>query len=213
MNIADIAFALTAGVFASLSPCSFPLLPGYMSYYIGTNPSLTKTIPSITSCSLGLILTLSTIGVGLSLIGSILYHFIPFLPLIAGALIVVMALLMISKVNIKIPLRPLTISKRKGMMGMFIYGAIYGLTASSCSAPVFLSIILYAFALGPFYGIVAFIIYSIGMSLPIAIATLLASKAKTFILKRFTKSMDKVQKIGAAILLLVGLYLIMEALL
>ncbi|MEM1574105.1 MAG: cytochrome c biogenesis CcdA family protein [Candidatus Methanomethylicaceae archaeon] len=209
MNITDLLLALMAGIFTSLSPCSFPLLPGYISYYIGVNPSLIKIIPSIILCALGLISIILVIGIGFSLIGSFLYYYIPFMPLIAGIAIIIMSFLMIFNINIKLPLKFLSINKRQGMFGIFIYGVIYGLVASSCSTPVFLSIIIYSFSLGLLYGITIFIIYSIGMSFPIVIATLFAYKAKTFILKKFSKSIYKIQRMSALILFLMGLYLIL----
>lgn len=210
MDIADLVLILMAGVMASLSPCSFPLLPGYISYYIGASPSLMKTIPSVVACTLGLITIFSLIGLICSLAGSVLYHYFPFMPIVAGIIIILMAFSMIFEVEIKLPLKFINVDKRKGIIGIFIYGMIYGLAASSCSVPVFLSIIIYAIGLGSLYGVMAFVVYALGMSIPIAIIAFLASKAKMLLLKKYSKSIKVIQKIGAGVLLLIGLYLILR---
>ena len=37
MDISLMGFAFTAGLISFFSPCAFPMLPGYISYYFGYN--------------------------------------------------------------------------------------------------------------------------------------------------------------------------------
>ncbi len=39
MQLQDTLFAFSAGVFTIFSPCGFPMLPGYISYYMGSRSS------------------------------------------------------------------------------------------------------------------------------------------------------------------------------
>ena len=35
MNLSLLVFAFTAGLISFFSPCAFPMLPAYISYYLG----------------------------------------------------------------------------------------------------------------------------------------------------------------------------------
>ncbi|MCS7098155.1 MAG: cytochrome c biogenesis CcdA family protein [Candidatus Methanomethyliaceae archaeon] len=201
----DFILVLIAGMLSSLSPCSFPLLPGYIAFYMSLGLG---AIPSAIACILGLIIFFSIIGVALSMVGAALSPYMPYMPLIAGIAIIIMSFLIVFEVKISLPLGDLKIQRKKDIFGTFIYGMIYGLVSSSCSAPIFLSIVFYAFASGFIYGILAFLIYAIGMGIPIIIATILVSKAKTLIIKKLMKSLRLIQRMSAMVLFIIGVYLI-----
>lgn len=203
----DFLLVLTAGLLSSFSPCSFPLLPGYISYYISLG---LEAIPGAIACIFGLIIFFFFIGVASSMVGAILSSYIPYMPLIAGIAIITMSFLIFFGIKISLPIGILRFQRKKGMFGMFIYGIIYGLVASSCSAPIFLSIIFYALASGLIYGILAFLVYAIGMGIPIILITILISKAKPLIIKKIPISL--IQKINGVILIIIGIYLVYHSL-
>jgi len=79
-----LTFAFTAGVFSLFSPCGFPMLLGYISYYMGAKASLGKAITSGFVCVLGLLTVFSVIGIIVSLLGSFISRYALFLELIVG---------------------------------------------------------------------------------------------------------------------------------
>lgn len=214
LDPSGLTFIFTAGALALLSPCGFPMLPGYISYYMGSKATLGKAVPSGLACTLGLLTVFSAIGVATSTFGSLITRYIPILELIAGVAAILMGVSMI--VEIRIPtflvrlsalsLRP---PKKRGLIGIFLYGAVYGLATIGCSAPIFFSILFYAVAAGgPLYGILTFIVYASGMGLPIIITTILVAKAKELTLERIVKMTPWLQKISGTVLIVIGVYLI-----
>jgi cytochrome c-type biogenesis protein len=205
--ISELILIFLAGMLALFSPCSFPMLPGYISYYLGAKISLKRAIFGGIVCILGLFIVFSIIG----LIVFIFHIFIisSFLGFIAGIIIIFMGISMI--IEIKFP-KFFIISRtprQKGLIGLFLYGIAYGLATFGCSAPISLSIIFYSIATNsPLYGIIAFIIYTIGMGIPIIIITILIAKTKNLIIKRVMKIIPRLQKISGIVLIIIGSYLI-----
>jgi len=201
-------FAFAAGIFALFSPCSFPLLPGYVSYYIGAKTTFGKAITSGVLCALGFLTVFSIIGLFVSLIGNFISNYIPFLELIVGLIIVLMGLLKVFDVSFPFSFSFLKLRNRRAFLGIFLYGLLYGLAALSCSAPVFLAVLFYAMLSGGlFNGLIIFIFYAMGMGLPIILVTILVAKAKDLILKRMIQSTRVLSKISGLILIVVGSYL------
>lgn len=210
-NPLDITLALTAGVFTLLSPCSFPLLPGYISYYLGLDSfSYSKAVVSGLLCASGIIIVFSTIGVSVSAFGVLVSRHIPLLHVVAGVAIILMGIMMVAQVKLPTISMGLKVPRAKGFIGIFLYGIIYGLASAGCSAPIFFSIILYSFASeGLLYGTMIFIAYAMGMGLPIIAISIFVIKAKEIILRRIMRATPLLlQVISGLFLIIIGIHLI-----
>ncbi|MFQ5758117.1 MAG: cytochrome c biogenesis CcdA family protein, partial [Candidatus Bathyarchaeia archaeon] len=209
LDLSGLTFILTAGALALLSPCGFPMLPGYISYYIGTRSSLGRAIYGGVACTLGLLTVFSIIGVAVSMLGSFVSRYMPFLELVAGLAAILMGISIIIEIKFPTFLTKLRAPKQRGLVGIFLYGIIYGLATMGCSAPIFFSILFYAVAAGgPLYGTITFVVYAIGMGLPIIVTTILVAKAKKLLLERIVKATPWFQKISGIVLIIIGVYLI-----
>ena len=206
-----LVFAFTAGVFTLFSPCSFPLLPGYISYYIGTETILKKAIPSGIVCSLGLILVFSLVGLVVMAAHILIQPYLNIIQIIAAIIIIIFGIIMLTKVTIPritIPIQP---SKRKGSLGLFIYGVAYGMAALACSSPIFFSVMFYAtLAGGAMQGLVTFIVYALGMSIPLIIITYLIATMKQLLINRIRNALPTIQKFSGVLLILIGILLIAD---
>ncbi len=208
-DLSGLTLIFTAGALALLSPCGFPMLPGYISYYMGAKASLEKAVSGGVACTLGLVTVFSAIGVVVSTLGSFVSRFIPLLELVAGLIVIFMGISMIAEIRFPTFFTGLRAPKKRGLIGLFLYGVVYGLAILGCSAPIFFSIIFYAVAAGgPLYGMITFVVYAIGMGLPIIITTILVAKAKKFMLERMVKMIPWFQKISGVVLIIIGAYLI-----
>ena len=211
LTLSTITFILSAGVAAFISPCGYVMFPGYITYYLGYRETLTgyRALLGGFACSLGLITVFIIVGSFLSLMGSILYPYIPYLAIPAGIVVVVLGVLMIIRVNLGIRGLPLVASRRRGVFGLYVYGLLYGLAIISCTAPIFLSIILVAFSTGGLVeGITIFLIYAVGMVIPLLATTLLVYKAKEYVLRKIVHFTQWSHLIGGVILIFIGLYII-----
>ncbi len=205
----SLAFIFTAGALALFSPCGFPMLPGYISYYMGAKVSMEKALAGAAACTLGLLTVFSAIGVVVSTLGGFISQYIPLLELAAGLIVVFLGISMIFEIRFPTFFTISTAPTQKGLIGVFLYGVAYGLATLGCSAPIFFSILFYAVAAGgSLYGIITFVVYAIGMGLPITITTILIARAKKFLLKKMMKMLPWIQKIGGLVLITIGAYLI-----
>jgi cytochrome c biogenesis protein CcdA/chitodextrinase len=207
MSFSGLSLVFSAGVLALFSPCGFPMLPGYLSYYLGRKKTLETAVSSGIACTLGLIAVFSVIGVGAALAGSVITQYIPALEVVAGSLAIVMGISML--MNIKFPTL-FKISRaptQKGLPGLFLYGIAYGLATLGCSAPIFFSTLFYAITSGGFLaGITTFVVYAVGMGLPILLITILLAKTKTQLLNRVMNVMPWFEKISSVIIIAIGVY-------
>ncbi len=208
-DLSGLTLIFTAGGLALLSPCGFPMLPGYISYYMGRKASLEKAVSGGVACTLGLLAVFSAIGVGVSTLGSFVSRYIPLLELVAGLIVIIMGISMIVEIRFPTFFTTLRAPKQGGLIGFFLYGVVYGLAALGCSVPIFFSIFFYAVATGgALYGITTFVVYAMGMGLPIIVTSVLVAKTKKLLLERLLKMIPWFQKISGLVLITIGAYLI-----
>ncbi len=227
MDWTSIGFAFTAGVIAFFSPCAFPMLPGYISYYLGfleskdVEDTKKNTISQVlkdgviggVSCALGGVTVLVAIGVGISLLGSVVRNLIKenvsLMELIVGIILIIMGIVMLLGIDLKLPFKIKKSAKGKGYKSLFIYGALYALAAAGCTAPIFISVMIRAFVSSTFVnGLLVFLSYAFGLGILLIIVTILIASAKEVMITKMKKIMPYVQKIGAAVLIIVGIWLI-----
>jgi cytochrome c-type biogenesis protein len=212
IDLPGLALAFSAGVLTLFSPCSFPLLPGYVLYYLGSGTSPRRYLSAGFACTSGILAVFSAIGLAASALRLITFQHASFLGFVASLIVISMGIGMVA--GLKLP--PLFVlaraPKRRDLAGAFLYGVAYGLAASGCSAPIFLSMIIYATmtggALGPFYGAVVFLVYALGMALPMAAITAFVAKAKGFVLSKLVKTTPWLQRASGLLLIAIGAYIL-----
>jgi cytochrome c-type biogenesis protein len=108
-------FAIGAGVMVFFSPCSFPMLPGYMSFYLANKKqrvgefnekAARETLPDGLAAAAGLMGVLLLIGILLVPFVSVIGGFIPVLELVVGALILTMGVIMVMEYDSEKIVRP-----------------------------------------------------------------------------------------------------------
>ena len=208
LQLSGLAFAFSAGVFSLFSPCSYALLPGYVSYYLGAKFGVVKALTGGLACTLGLITVFAAIGGLASSLGEFIPKIIPLMDLAAGVILIAMGLG--SLLDLKMPFVSLNVmpSRRRGFIGLYTYGIIYGLAGVGCSAPIFISVLFYSMSKGLAQGVLSFVAYALGMGAPLIVTTLLLSQAKDYMVQRINMATEKLQRASGVILVAVGLYLI-----
>jgi cytochrome c-type biogenesis protein len=208
LQLSGLAFAFSAGVFTLFSPCSYALLPGYISYYLGAKFGAVKALTGGLACTLGLITVFAAIGALASSLGELVPQIIPLLDIAAGVILIAMGLG--NLLDLKTPFISLNIgpSKKQGLLGLYTYGIVYGLAGVGCSAPIFISVLFYSMSKGLAQGILTFIAYALGMGTPLIATTLILSQTKDYMIQRINMATEKLRRASGAILVAVGLYLI-----
>lgn len=218
-----VAVAAIAGVAAFFSPCVFPLLPGYASYYLMAAQG--ERVRLARSLFLGAIAALGIVAVNLVVGGviALLAEAAPFQPdprqdspaILAGRFA---AGLVIALVGVRALLGhtsahrlPQFVAKatagagtRLGARGFFLYGLTYNAAGIGCTGPILLGLKLYALVTGQ--ALTAFGTFALTMGALMVVVTALVGLAQTTLIGRLRGATHAVQRVGAVMLTVVGTY-------
>jgi cytochrome c-type biogenesis protein len=235
MPIILIAFA--AGIASFFSPCAFPMLPGYVGYYLGIEEHkkqeekkmlLKKALFTGTAAALGILLIYLFIGFLIMLIGPSIYPFIPFFTPLVAIIIIVLGLLMLSKVQyyfitnrinklivyffLSLHLDKWDPAKKiqeKELGGIFTYGIGYGFAAAGCTLPLLMLIIPTAISSGGFFsGMLMFLVFGLGAAIFMVAVTLLVATSKDSIINKMKMSTGKIKMISGIFMVIAGIALL-----
>jgi cytochrome c-type biogenesis protein len=235
-----VMWAGALGVLTFFSPCSFPMLPGYMTYYLGLRDSRNqrKSILGGIAAAAGIVLLFLVVAILVGIFGSAISQYVIYLEPVLGAMLVVMALLIILDININFGLltfpikKGMAFSKRTldrmrgreqkegerrmvkdieegGYVGLFLYGVGYGAAAAGCMAPVVIALILLAASQGSFLASVGiFLVFALAMALLMVTITVLLGQYGNDALQRMRVNPKTVKVLSSVVLLVVGVYLL-----
>jgi cytochrome c-type biogenesis protein len=218
LEVVTYVTALLAGVVSIMSPCVLPLLPGVVAYSTEKN----KLVPL--AIVLGLTASFTAMGIASAIFGSFLMDYIDYLKLASGILILFMGLYILSRTVEDIVLRvwqflPLSRISHPGAMGIdetslfggVVLGASLGIVWIPCIGPILASILmLVAQDGGVLYGASLLITYSMGLAVPMLIIAY-SSNLVTRKLKAVAKYALYIRKIAGVILVLAGLYFLVQS--
>lgn len=197
-----------AGIFTLFSPCSYPLLPGYILYHLGSEISMRRAFTGGVLCAVGFILIFAVVGVAAWTLRNLLLPIISVFELAAAFLVIFMGLQILMRSNFLSFHLQATVPQPKSFAGLFLFGVAYGLAAVGCSAPIFFSILLYAISTGGFLNAtVTFLVYALTMGVTLIGISALTAKAQSVALKKMAAAMPWLRKISGIFLLIVGFYL------
>jgi cytochrome c-type biogenesis protein len=148
------------------------------------------------------------VGVFTSLIGSYVINLVPVLDIMVGIILCLMGIIIYFEINMPFFSIAITPSKRKGLLGFYFFGLLYGMAGVGCSAPIFISVIFFAISSGPLNGVLTFVLYAFGMGGPLIITSILLALSREKIIEIITAFTPKFHKISGLVLIVAGIYLI-----
>ncbi|MBN1390249.1 MAG: cytochrome c biogenesis protein [Candidatus Thermoplasmatota archaeon] len=227
-----IAIGLVASVFGVMtffSPCSFPMLPGYFTYYITNqakqiggkkkNP-LTGGVLAAT----GIVSFFVLIGILVAIFGVAVQSLLRYLMPVIGAILLAFGILTLLGKDlflerfmdlVKYPFQRISTAIKgnrqtgsSGSGGLFAYGFGYGAAASSCMAPVFLGVIFLGFASGGLLGaLVVFGLYAISIGSMMIIFSYIAATGGKGI-QKLISSTEMIKRISGLLLMFAGAFVL-----
>ncbi|MFQ5552987.1 MAG: cytochrome c biogenesis CcdA family protein [Thermoplasmata archaeon] len=209
-----LSFAYGAGVISFFSPCAFPMLPAYVSYYLGQdNPTgeapLAQGLKVGGLTLLGMLSIFGGLGLVLTFIGSqFLAQAIPLFGLGMGVLLVALGalLLVTDRLSFTLPIRAPSF---RGPLSLYLYGVAYALVSLGCTFPIFLLVVTGAILTqGLLQGAVVFLAYAVGMGTVMIFVSLAVSTSKDYVADSMRRVVPLVKPISAIILLAVGAYMV-----
>lgn len=207
-------FAFSAGVATFFAPCAYPLLPGYVAYFLGRDdeaeddrygPRLWTATKVAGLACLGFVVVFSVLAAVALLVGTPALGNIGVLELVVGGLLVVLGVgmasgrLRLGTVHLPLPAR------RRSTTGFLGFGVIYAVAAAGCTAPVFTAIAAVAIAGGPAATVLTLGAYAAGMAIMMLSVTLLAALGRDGLLRRLPTTGTNISRVAGGLLVLAGL--------
>ncbi len=216
--------AIVGGVSSFFSPCSFPLLPSYIAYYVRDDKkekkkrNMKEGIMMGVEASLGIVLIFGLVGIMAVSGGMWLREFIPYLQLSTGVIIVLLGLFLLSGIEIgayleriKNKIRNIFALKKKkgGHARPFYYGIGYGAGAAGCTGPVFIAVLLASWlSTGIIGAMTVLLIYLVTMAILMVVFSILIVFLREGVIKDLKKATQHIDRISGFVLVAAGLYLI-----
>src|SRR6266571_4998843 len=151
---APFAYAVVAGMVASVNPCGFVLLPAYLGLYLGddlgisgTRRPIGRAIAVSATVTASFVLLFGLAGIIASLAASALTPALPWIGAAVGAGLILLGGFLASGRELDVPLGPRAAHRLKaaartrGIAGYAAYGTAYGLASLGCTLPVFLGVV------------------------------------------------------------------------
>jgi cytochrome c-type biogenesis protein len=145
----NVPFAVTAGVATFFSPCAYPLLPGYVGFYVNSvdadEASVTGAGVRGLAAAIGVLATFTLLAGATVQVGQSALSNITAFETLVGGLLIVFGLLVVAgwgpSISVSLPKR------RSSIFGFGVFGAGYALAGAGCVAPIFLAVVARAIAL------------------------------------------------------------------
>jgi cytochrome c-type biogenesis protein len=182
-NAALPLLALAAGVLSFSSPCTLPLVPGYLGYMSGISSGRGRTVAAAGLFVIGFAVVFTSLGAVASELGAALLLHRPLIEKLAGGLIVILGLFVLGLAPLPFLMRegrPLMELVRPGPSGALLLGAAFAFGWTPCVGPVLGSILLLASGQRTVAaGALLLFLYSLGLGIPFLVAALFLDRFRS----------------------------------
>jgi cytochrome c-type biogenesis protein len=189
----SIGLAFAAGLVSFFSPCSLPLLPGYLGYMAaratGQQPcdnTRARVFFHGLMFVLGFSVLFISLGAAASAVSSYLFPYRAWIVHIGGALIILLGLSMTGLIRLPILNRdlhlPLEPNPKWGYLYSFLLGVISAAGWTACTGPVLgIALTLAAFEDTLVQGVFLLAVFSLGFGLPFLILALAVDRVGVWV--------------------------------
>ena len=214
---ANLTFAFTAGIVATVNPCGFAMLPAYLSYFLGIESSaggddaragLGRALLTGGIVSSGFLLVFGIVGVTVTAGLNIVRDIVPWLTIAIGVVLVVLGAALLSGRQLVVMLPKFERGgSGRDVRSLFLFGVSYAVASVSCGLPTF--IVVVSTSVGDFQsGLVSFGAYALGMALVLTSLTISLAMARRSLLQRLRSLMPHVDRLAGGLMVLAGIYLV-----
>ncbi|HEX3286888.1 MAG TPA: cytochrome c biogenesis CcdA family protein [Mycobacterium sp.] len=210
-----VGLALAAGLVAALNPCGFAMLPAYLALVVrGTDNggaiAVGRAVAATAAMTLGFLAVFGTFGLLTVSLASTVQQYMPYVTVLIGIALVALGIWLLAG-------RELSLPNRVGQSGswaptgalgsMFGYGVGYAIASLSCTIGPFLAVTGAGVGGTSVTGRVwIYLAYAAGFALVVGALAVAVALAGSALLERMRRILPYVNRIGGAVLILVGLY-------
>lgn len=213
--VALACLSVVAGLVSFTSPCTLPLLPGYVSYVSGLSdgpdgpatPSRRRALGGTALFVAGFSSVFTALGATSSALGFLLVSNLRAINVVGGTLVVLMGLTMVGVVRIRVLYRQARFDLTRfgrGLGGALPLGAAFAFGWTPCVGPVLASILATAASTATVgRGAVLLFAYSLGLGVPFLVLAAGMTRGRTGIgwLRRHTR---RIEVFGGLVLVAMG---------
>ncbi|MPZ92588.1 MAG: cytochrome c biogenesis protein CcdA [Actinobacteria bacterium] len=212
-----LALALVAGALASVNPCGFPLLPAFLSFYVGAEEDDLPRAPARVAqgllvgllVSAGFLVVFAVVGVPIAYGVTQLTSAIPWAGLAIGVVMVASALAGLAGRALYLsPRRAPQVQRRRRPTTMVWFGVAYAVCSLGCTLPIFVALVGASLATASVVeGVIVFGAYGLGMATMLMALSLGAALARDGLARRLKGLLPHMQRVASGLLLIAGAYL------
>lgn len=203
-------FAFVLGASTFFAPCAFPLLPGYVSYYVGregdaedVSAELLRAVGIGVVVSSGFFVVYGALGGTILVFGKELLGNVTLLELFVGTVMIGLGSAMLAGYDLSIGHVQLP-ERRRSVAGFFAFGVLYAAAAAGCTATLFFGVVVNGLLLDPLAGVGTLVAYALGMSVVMIGITVAAALGRDLLVRRLAARTGTIQRVAGALLVLAG---------
>ena len=208
----EYVFTFLEGIASFISPCLLPMLPIYISYFIGEDDKNTsKAVINASGFVLGFTIVFLILSIFASQLGIFISSNIKYIKIVFGIIIILFGLNYMEIFKIKFLNKSKVINantKNLNFIKAMLFGILFSISWTPCIG-TFLSsaLLLVAKQQDMIKGILLMVVYSIGLGIPFIISVALIEKLKEMF-DFIKKNYNVIKKISGIILIIMGVYTI-----
>lgn len=209
----ELAFALGAGMLATVNPCGFAMLPGYLTLVVAGRETtrvgrVGRALAASALMTAGFVAVFGLFGLLSLPLRGVLQQYLPIVTVVIGAVMVVLGVLLLAgrEVALLLP-KPARGAPTTRVVSMTGYGIAFAIASLSCTIGPFLAATGVALRGDDVAaGLFAFLAYALGMGLVVAVLAVAAALASTAVATGIRRLLPHVPRIGGVLLLVTGAY-------
>jgi cytochrome c-type biogenesis protein len=212
-----LALALVAGALASVNPCGFPLLPAFLSFYVGADEEVLPRAPARAAQGVlvGLLVASGFLGV-FALVGipvaygaTRLTSAIPWAGLAVGAVMTVAGIAgILGRRSYLSWRRGVKVERRRRPLTMMWFGAAYAVCSLGCTLPIFVALVGASLATATLLeGMLVFGAYGLGTATMVMALAIGAALARDGLARALKRLLPHMHRIASGLVLIAGIYL------
>jgi cytochrome c-type biogenesis protein len=212
---APLALAFASGMVATVNPCGFPLLPAYLSYFLGldtrdssTRAGVARALSVGGSVALGFLAVFALAGLASAHLSAQVERWAPWATIPIGVGLVVLGVAMVRGYELSLALPKLQRGGRtRSGRSMFLFGVSYAVASLSCTLPVFMAAVATTFRRANLLSSLAtFAAFSAGMAIVLLALTVSMGLARQSLLRTIRRALPHVSRAAGVLLVLAGAY-------